>query len=133
MTESDRYRNFIDKLYELLVSKSSMEVSEKPVTENPCFCRYEHNGLLWCAKSAPRTVEITTLKICKACLKRITKETSEVQALKTHYYTLCGAREHHDKKKGQMLYCSKHFQGQWVTPQDCKTAKCLDLKEVKTT
>ena len=102
-------------------------------SEIPCFCRYEHNGLLWCAnRPPPNSGKITTLKRCGACLKRITKDKiSSGLRVKTRYYATCGAKEHYDKKKGQMLYCSKQFQGQWVTPKDCQNAKCLDLKEVK--
>lgn len=103
-------------------------------SEIPCFCRFEHNGLLWCAnRPPPNSGKITTLKRCGACLKRITKDKiSSGLKVKTRYYTTCGAKEHYDKKKGLMLYCSKHFQGQYVTPKDCLTAKCLDIKEVKT-
>ena len=101
--------------------------------EIPCFCRFEHNGLLWCAKSAPKTAKLATLKICKACPKRLTKERIREENLlvQTRYYVTCGAKEHYDKKKGQMLYCEKGYGGQWVTPKDCQTAKCLDIKEVK--
>ena len=102
-------------------------------SEIPCFCRFEHNGLLWCAKSAPKTAKLATLKICGACPKRITKERirQENLLLQTRYYVTCGAKEYHDPKKGLMLYCTKFYQGQYVTPKDCQTAKCLDIKEVK--
>lgn len=111
--------------------------AQKPETSetSECLSRFEHEGEYFCVNRKAHAQKLVTLKICSKCQWKLTKEKAEGTGLllRTRYYTTCGAKQHHDKKKGLMLYCSKHFQGQWVTPQDCKTAKCLHLKEVKTT
>ena len=94
-----------------------------------CFSRFEHDGEFYCVNRKANAMQLKNLKICGSCQWRVEKETTKL--LKKKFIAMCGAKEHIDEKKGFMLYCSKHFQGQWVTPKDCQTAKCLDLKEVK--
>ncbi len=56
--------------------------------ETQCFSRFEDEGITYCAKNAPRIVELPTLKICKACRFKITKETLTQQLPELqHYYT----------------------------------------------
>lgn len=104
-------------------------------TEVPCFSRYEHEGEYFCVNRKAHAQKLETLKICAVCQWRLTQEKAikDGLLLRTKHYVICGAKEHHDKKKGLMLYCSKFYQGQWVTPEQCKDAKCILLKEVKTT
>lgn len=117
------------------VHKETSAIADKYLTfieKYPCLARYEENGEFYCVNQRAKSMVINTLKICKACRWRINEDTPEWK-LKKKVFVTCGAREHYDKKKGLMLYCSKHFQGQWITPQNCKDAKCPYVKEVQTT
>ena len=134
---------FLNKLLDSFMSKSSSQtVKAKHKTRHadlakdlPCYSRFEDEGFYFCVTHKGHIRPLSTLKICGACLNRITQERAQKEELilKTRYYVTCGARPYPDPKKGLMLYCSKHFQGQWVTPQDCQNAKCGYVKEVQTT
>lgn len=115
--------------------QSNSPFSEPLDAEVPCYTRYEHEGEYFCVNRKAHAQQLPTLKICSVCQWRLTQEKAikEGILLRTKYYVICGAKEVQDHKKGLLLYCSKFYQGQWVTPQQCKDAKCHLLKEVKTT
>ena len=121
----------IRRLKQQLAEKTKSEKAIEVDGIFPCLARFEDDGEFYCVNRKANAMQLSTLKICGSCQWRIEKDTTKL--VKKKFIAMCGAKEHIDKKKGLMLYCEKHFQGQWVTPQDCKTAKCLDLKEMKTT
>ena len=139
-TNSEKWRNFIDKLHELLVSQTSVEVSHKPVTteasEIPeCLSRYEDEGEYFCVNRKAHGQKLETLKICSKCQWRLTELKVKKEGLytQTRNFVTCGAREHYDQKKGLMLYCNRKFNGLWITMKTCETRKCEHLKKVQTT
>ena len=143
MTEHKVNRSLaINRLIEAFQSEPKVSSNLSPLNngkvqscEVPCYSRYEHEGEYFCVNRKAHAQQLSTLKICSVCQWRLTQEKAIKDGilLRTKYYVICGAKEVEDHKKGLMLYCSKFYQGQWVTPQQCKDAKCLLLKEVKTT
>lgn len=131
------YEAEIEKLKQQLeafkrVNKETTAIAEKYLTfleRYPCLARFEDNAEFYCVNKRANAIQLKTLKICSGCQWRLTEETGKF--LKRKYILTCGATEHIDKKKGLMVYCEKDFQGSWVTPEDCKTCKCLHVKEVQ--
>ena len=104
--------------------------------ETECFSRFEHEGINYCAKNAPRIVELPTLKICKACRFKITTETLTKELPQIQHYYSCGATERIDEKAGiTWLFCKnpncpEDLRGRWHTTQACKERGCPLLKTV---
>ena len=124
----------IEKLKQQLVGisadKSNMpSITERELAEKyPCLSRFEWEAIFYCVSRKAHASVLVTLKICSKCLWR---HTDKALTIKRSYFWNCGAKENYDKKKGLMVYCEKHFQGSWVTPQQCKDAKCQLIKEVQ--
>ena len=101
-----------------------------------CLSRYEDNNKLYCAKNAPKVVELSTEKICKACRYRLTKEALAKELPEIRYYYACGATERVEEKTGiTWLFCKnprcpKELRGQWHTTEHCKSIGCSLLKTV---
>ena len=104
--------------------------------ETECFSKFEYDGKLYCAKNAPKPVELLTEKICKACRFRITKETLAKELPQIYYYVACGATERVDKESGiTWLFsknpnCPEELKKRWHTKQQCKAVGCPLLKTV---
>ena len=109
--------------------------------ETECFSRFEYEGKLFCAKNAPKIVELKivelpTERICKACRFRITTETLAREIPNVHYYVACGATEKVDKESGiTWLFsknpnCPKDLKKRWHTKEQCKAVGCPLLKTV---
>ena len=104
--------------------------------ETECFSKFEYDGKLYCAKNAPKPVELLTEKMCKACRFRITKETLAKELPQIHYYVACGATERVDKESGiTWLFsknpnCPKELKKRWHTKEQCKSVECPLLKTV---
>ena len=102
--------------------------------ETECFSRFEHEGKSYCAKNAPKITELLTIKICRACRFKITKETLAKELPQIHYYYTCGATEKLDAKTGTTWLFSKNpacppeLKGKWLTMQQCNAVGCQLLK-----
>ena len=108
-----------------------------------CFSRIEDNKKLYCAKNAPKIVELKivelpTLKICRACKSKLTKEALEKEIPQIHYYYTCGAIEKFDEgTKTAFLSCKSdrchpELKGRWHTMQQCNAVGCPLLKSYYT-
>ena len=136
LSYSDFLRKVFDDVQRLHEKIAIHQTRDQPLTEKyPCLSRYEDEGFFWCWIRKAYVRKLSTLKICSVCHDRLTtqKALREGLMLTTRMYPACGAKEYQDRKKGLMLYCRRFYGGQWVTLEQCKTAKCRDLKEVKTT
>ena len=111
--------------------------------ETECFSRIEDNKKLYCAKNAPKIVELKivelpTLKICRACKSKLTKEALEKEIPQIHYYYTCGAMEKFDEgSKTAFLLCKgdrchPELKGRWHTMQQCNAVGCPLLKSYYT-
>lgn len=102
--------------------------------EIECFSRFQHEGQFYCAKNAPKVVVVSTLKICRACRFKITKETLAKELPQIHYYYTCGATERLDEKsRTTWLLCKNprcpiELRGKWHTMQQCNAVGCALLK-----
>ena len=106
--------------------------------EIECFSRFEDEGQFYCAKNAPKVVVLPTLKICRACKFKMTKETLPKGIPHIHYYYACGATEKLDEKAGITWLLSKNprcpieLRGKWHTIQQCNAKDCPLLKSYYT-
>ena len=102
--------------------------------ETECLSRFEDQGINYCAKYAPKIIALPTLKICKACRFKITKETLTKDLPVVQYYYSCGATEKLDEKTGviwlfsQNRRCPKWLRGKWHTLESCRSEGCPLLK-----